>query len=1130
VGDGGTVDLPVLANDNGDSIAFDGTNPPTTDGAGTVSVSGSSLRFVAATHSWGSAEMSYVETLTYHIVDAAGNEATGTATVTVYRAPIVVNDSVVTSYATPVTVSVLNNDTVGRGSGTVTIRTQPSSGSATVSGSAIVFTPTSTQTGSVTIGYRVTDSLGQYTDGTVTVNVAANFVVANDGASGSRIRVPQAGDVLDVLANDSGTTLTIDSVSTPANGTATVSDGEIDYVPSPGYSGAVTFSYTVSDITGQARTGQVFLYVVAAPVTTDDTGFAVVSTPKDFDVTDNDTSDVDGTITIVSGPATGSASVVAGKIRVSPTASTGTISLTYRLTDDVGQSDTSTLTVTVVRELIATNDGSALTPRQIPQSGADIDVLDNDFGTDIEIDSVGTPGFGTASIDSGVIDYEPLAGFSGSDSFTYTIVDSVGQTETATVYVDVLAAPQADDDSGWIAPNASKTFDVTANDDVDDLESVTIVSQPSGGLGTATVSGSDIVFEAGSAEGTAVITYRVTDALDQTDDATLTVEIVDGFEAFDDGSEADPVPVGSTGTDIDVLTNDAAYDLTITAVSSPAHGSAVIDGDVVTYTPSSGYSGADSFTYTAVNESNQSQTATVYVVALPTPIAIADEGWTTVSTSANFDVLDNDTSGEIESLEITSGPNRGNASFVNGVLRFAPGNSPGTATMTYRITDIAGQTATATLTVQVVAVFAGVNDGSNVSPILVPQSPSNLDVLPNDVGTGLRLESVGTPSNGAARISAGMIRYTPRTGFAGTDSFTYSVLDATGRSDSATVTVLVVRGPLLVPDVASTRSEIPITVDVLANDTVTANSTISISAQAQMGRASLDGTSILYVPELASEGFQIVKYRVVDALGQSATSRLQVEVRTDFIARDDGDPADPIVVPVDGRAIYVLNNDEGAGLAITSISAMPAGGTTTILGESVFYQPVDGFTGPDSFTYSMEDRNGNTASATVFVTVTDDAVDDTTTEPTVTTPGAGDRIDLNEFDVSFTKGKSLTLGAGQVIHFSVIADGTEESDHTITVNAVGADYVDITVRSEPIRDRLYVGSTEQYDVDFDGDADVEARLDSISGGFADVTFTILATEDDATSTWVVGGIAAAVLIAGGLLFVVRRSRRATSNR
>lgn len=1130
VADRGTVNLNVLTNDYGDTITFDSGNPPTTDGSGTVSISGSSLRFVAATHIWGSSEMSYVETLTYYIVDAADNEAAGTATVTVYRAPIVVNDSVVTRYATPVTVAVLENDTVGSGSGTVTVRSQPATGTATVSGSYLAFTPTSTQTGTVSIGYRVTDSLGQYTDGTVSVNVAANFTVTNDGSSASRTRVPQAGETLDVLANDTGTTLTIDSVTTPTNGTATILAGEIVYTPTAGFSGAVTFSYTVSDITGQTKTGQAYLYVVATPSATDNSGFAVVSTAKDFDVTVNDTSDGAGTLTIVSGPSSGTATVAAGKIRLTPSASTGTVTVTYRLTDDVGQSDTATLTVTIVAALIATNDGSAITPRQITQSGDDIDVLDNDFGTDIEIDSVGTPGFGTATISSGLVRYAPLAGFSGADNFTYTITDSVGQTETATVYVDVVAGPSAEDDSGWTALNASKTFDVTENDDVSDIDSVTILSQPSAGLGTATVSGFDIDFASGSTEGTAVITYRVTDGLGQSDDATLTVEIVDGFQAFDDGSDSEPIPVGASGTDIDVLSNDAAYNLTITAVSSPAHGTAVIDGDVVTYTPTGGYSGPDSFTYTAVNESNQSQTATVYVVALPAPVAIADEGWTTVSTSANFDVLDNDTSGEIASLDIVSGPNRGSASFVNGVLRFAPGNSPVTATMTYRLTDIAGQTATATLTVRVVDVFSGANDGSNVSPLLVPQSPSNLDLLANDSGTGLRIQSVGNPSNGTARVSAGLIRYTPRSGYAGMDSFTYSVVDATGRTDSATVTVLVVSGPLLVPDFVSTRSETAVTVDVLANDTVTDNSTISISAQAQMGRASLDGTSILYVPALASEGPQIVKYRVVDALGQAATSRLQVEVRTDFIARNDGDPTDPIVVPADGRAIFVLNNDEGAGLSITSVDESQRGGTTTILGESILYQPNDGYTGADSFTYSMEDRNGNTATATVFVLVTDEVVDDTTTETPVTTPGAGDRIFLNLFDESFTKGKKLTLGAGQVIHFSVPADGEGESEHTVTVNAVGTDYVDITVRSEPIRDRLFVGSTERYDVDFDGDADIEATLDSIDNGLADVTFTILPADEQTPNVLAIGLIALSSLGAVGLWLFFRRSRRATSNR
>lgn len=1126
VGDAGTVDIDVLANDYGDRVVLDNTRPPTTNGAGTVTATSSGLRFVAGPRVWNDGETSYAETLSYHIVDVANNVATGTANVTVYRAPIVVDDSAVTSYATAVTVIVLGNDTVARGSGTVTIRTQPSSGSATVSGSSIIFTPTSTQTGTVNIGYRVTDSLGQYSDGTVSVNVASDFVVADEGASDSRIRIPMVGESFDVLANDTGTELTVGSMSTPANGAVTTSNGEINYVPTPGYSGADSFTYTVTDVTGLAKTAQVFLFVVALPSALDDTEWAVVGTPRELDVRANDTSDVTGTVTIVSGPVSGSAAVTAGKIRFSPSVNTGSVSLTYRLTDDVGQSDTASLTVTVVDELIATDDGSSVSPRQVPQSGADIDVLANDLGTDIEIVSLGTPGFGTATLQSGAVRYEPLHGFAGTDDFTYTLADSVGQTQTATVYLEVIALPVAVDDSGWTTPNVDKTFDVTLNDVVHELMSVSIVNQPAVGLGSATLVGNDIVFAPGSTEGTAVITYRVTDSVGQTDDATLTIDIVGSFSLFDDGSESEPIPLGASGGDVDVLANDVGIGLTISAVTSPAHGMVTTDGDVVTYLPSVGYSGTDSFNYLVTNSANQIQTATVHIVVLPAPIAVDDEGWATVSTPASFDVLANDTVGQIDLLEIVSAPAQGSASFIGSDVRYVPGGSPGVVTMTYRITDIAGQTATATLSVDVHHQFAVVADGSIAVPLQVPQSDALIDVFDNDTGSELRLESVSNPGSGSASLSGDQVLYSPRTGFAGVDTFTYTAVDVTGRSNTAAVVVLVVSAPRLAPDLVSTASDVPVTVDVLQNDIVSANSTISIVAQAKSGRASLDGTSIRYVPSLASDGFQIVRYRVMDAVGQAASSQLRVEVLTDFIARDDGSPTDPIAVSAEGRAIPVLSNDEGAGLVIVGVVDAPTNGTTRLLGESIFFQPNDDFTGADSFVYSIRDRNGNEARATVFLTIT--SKEQAPTEPPTTVPETGDRIDLTEFVESYEGGKELILTAGQVIHFAVPVDGDRDSTHTITVESIGADYVDITVRSEPIRDRLYVGSTERYDVDFDGNPDVEASLGSIDGELAAVTFKILFAPSEAPSFVPAGLFGLSILVAGIVWFFIRRGRQIDS--
>jgi hypothetical protein len=66
---------------------------------------------------------------------------------------------------------------------------------------------------------------------------------------------------------------------------------------------------------------------------------------------------------------------------------------------------------------------------------------------------------------------------------------------------------------------------------------------------------------------------------------------------------------------INVLTNDCGTaPLIVTAVSPPAHGSAVINGgSTVTYTPANGYFGPDSFTYTVSNGSGAMATRTVSV-------------------------------------------------------------------------------------------------------------------------------------------------------------------------------------------------------------------------------------------------------------------------------------------------------------------------------------------------------------------------------------------------------------------------------------------------------------------------------------------------------------------------------------
>jgi hypothetical protein len=76
---------------------------------------------------------------------------------------------------------------------------------------------------------------------------------------------------------------------------------------------------------------------------------------------------------------------------------------------------------------------------------------------------------------------------------------------------------------------------------------------------------------------------------------------------------------------------------------------------------------------------------------------------------------------------------------------------------------------------------------------------ATIDVLANDTDAdrdALTLQSVTAPANGTAVVSAGKVLYTPRAGFAGSDTFNYTMTDGTC-SRTAAVRVNVAAAPIL---------------------------------------------------------------------------------------------------------------------------------------------------------------------------------------------------------------------------------------------------------------------------------------------------------------------------------------------
>jgi hypothetical protein len=145
-----------------------------------------------------------------------------------------------------------------------------------------------------------------------------------------------------------------------------------------------------------------------------------------------------------------------------------------------------------------------------------------------------------------------------------------------------------------------------------------VATQPA--HGTVSGSGANLTYTpAADYHGADSFTYTVGDGQATSAAATVTVTVtpVNDAPTADPKSvttpEGSPVSITLTGSDRD---GDA---LTFGVVAQPAHGTLSGSGARVTYSPAAGYSGSDSFSYTAADGQAISQPATVTITVQQAP-------------------------------------------------------------------------------------------------------------------------------------------------------------------------------------------------------------------------------------------------------------------------------------------------------------------------------------------------------------------------------------------------------------------------------------------------------------------------------------------------------------------------------
>jgi len=433
------------------------------------------------------------------------------------------------------------------------------------------------------------------------------------------------------------------------------------------------------------------------------------------------------------------------------------------------------------------DDGNTTELGQFIQSG--------DLKVYFSVNSVGQVSFDTSSytVNEGdgtaTITVNRTGGSDGRITVNYATSDG-----TATAGSDYIAT------SGTLTFNdgeTTKTFTVAITDDTD-VESNETINLTLSSAGPASIN-TYLIDHQGDANGllgtTTTATLTIFDNDEPPGDDPTISDVLD--QTID---EDDSVMVNFTVGD----TETPAGDLNVTATSSNTtlvpKGNLVLGGSgadrTLTITPAANQFGTTTITLTVTDGAGQTATDTFVLTVNPVndaPVANPQSVTLNEDTPTIITLIGTDVDGDPLSFVIVTGPTNGTLTGTGASRTYTPNaNFNGSDSFTFLVNDGTDDSNVATVSITVNAV----NDAPVAAPDSYVVSPGNVvrgNVLFNDTDVeGDPLTAVlGTgPTFGTLVLNPnGTFTYTPGTGFAGTDSFTYRASDGSAQSALTTVSI-----------------------------------------------------------------------------------------------------------------------------------------------------------------------------------------------------------------------------------------------------------------------------------------------------------------------------------------------------
>jgi len=845
-----TVVAPgLLGNDkdpDGDSLSVSVLNVTGLSGKGVIS-SGADGSFIFTPNAGFAGDA----TFTYTISDGFGGSDTASAVIHVTNAaPDAIADEFfvhagrVLSVAAP---GLLANDRDSDGDSlsVSVLNVTGLSGKGVINPRAdggFTFTPNAGFIGDATFTYSISDGFGGSDTANAVIHVTNAAPVASDDHFSTRGNRALTLSAPGLLVNDrdaDGDALRVSATNTAGlqGSLSSAPDGGFTFTPRLGFVGTTKFSYTVSDGNGGTATAVASIDVVnQAPDANADEyfvhagGVLTVAAPG---LLANDTDSDGDSLSVSSLNVTG----LSGKGVVSPRADgsftftpntgfVGDATFTYTINDGFGGNATATALVHVGNAApVAVEDSySVHVGRTLAVAAPGLLANDSDANGDpLQVTSLNVTGLqGTLSpFADGHFSFTPTAGFTGTTSFNYTISDGFGGTSTATVKIDVFNNPPiVTNDTYNMRPNQVLSVaapGLLANDSDPDGDTLSVVTLDVSGLRGSITPFADGHFSftptVGFA-GTTSFKYTVSDGAGGTATGTTTINVVNAAPVAVNDSYAmhtnKTLSIAAPG----LLANDRDADgdplqvtsLNVTGLQGTL--SPFADGHF-SFTPTAGFTGTTSFNYTISDGFGGTSTATVKIDVFNNKPVVNNDTYNIrpneVLSVAAPGLLANDSDPDGDTLSVValdvSGLRGSITPFADGHFSFTPTTDfAGTTSFRYTVSDGAGGTATGTATINLVnsspvavndryAVYAGRTLEVAAPGLLGNDSDADGDALT------AKLADVTGLQGSISLLADGHFIFTPKAGFTGRTSFSYTTSDGFGGTATATAAIDVVPIP-----------------------------------------------------------------------------------------------------------------------------------------------------------------------------------------------------------------------------------------------------------------------------------------------------------------------------------------------